>query len=235
MAKSITNIDRFQHLFKWDLLQLHRQNLLVISAIIVAIYVGIFYLLRPLGNLDNIFIILIFNEPVVTGYMFGGVIMLFEKSQNTLQATRVLPVSGKQFILSKVVLLSGLSWLTAIILGVSTKGFSINLIHLSAGMIGMAALFTCAGMVMGYLARTFNHFLFYTILVIMPMAVPFLSLFDLGESWWYIWIPSYPALLLIQASITDIPLWQMIYGYGFLTVCVWAGWKMALNRLPYLT
>ena len=222
------------HLLRWDLILFNRQNLLLISAAVAVMYIGVFYLLKPLGNLNNILVVLIFNEPVVTGFMFAGVIMLFEKSQNTMLAISVLPMSGKQFLWSKMLLLGGISWLTSLVLIIAAKGFSFQVIHLSVGVLGTAALLTLAGLIIGYRARTFNHFLLYAIFALFPLALPFLSLFGAGEPWWYVWLPSYPGMLLLQASVQEILPWQLIYAYVFLLVFVLMAWRLAMRYLPFL-
>ncbi|MDX5321229.1 MAG: hypothetical protein LPK45_08940, partial [Bacteroidota bacterium] len=60
-------------LLKWDLLQLHRNNLIVLALLVAAMYLGLFKLLEPLGDLRSLLVLLVFNDPVVTGLLFAGV------------------------------------------------------------------------------------------------------------------------------------------------------------------
>lgn len=88
-------------MLKWDLILLQRNQMITISFLIAGLYLGIFYLLKELGNLENVLIIMIFNDPVITGYLFAAVLMLFEKDQNMLVALSVSPMRFTHYLWSK--------------------------------------------------------------------------------------------------------------------------------------
>ena len=115
---------------KWDAVLLYRNRLFHIALLIALIYTGVFFLLKPLGNLDNVLVVLIFNDPVVTGYIFGGVIWLFDKNQHTLQAVSVLPVRRNLYLLSKILILSGLAVLVSVVMALAARGLDFNWFHL---------------------------------------------------------------------------------------------------------
>ena len=47
-------------LLYWDLLLLHRNQLIVLSVVVAALYLGLFYLLQDLGTLTDVLVIFLF-------------------------------------------------------------------------------------------------------------------------------------------------------------------------------
>lgn len=193
----------FLHLFKWDVILLNRNQLFMIAAVITLLYIGIFYLLKPLGNLTTILIILIFNDPVITGLLFAGVLWMFDKNQNTLQAIAVLPVSPSFYLLSKAMVLSLLATLLSFIMTIAAMGLNFNGLHLFTSVFFSAFMFSCLGFCIGALARNFNQFLLYMIPVLLLNAVPFLSIFDIGESWYFLPLPSTGGIELLRSTFDN--------------------------------
>jgi fluoroquinolone transport system permease protein len=220
-------------LLKWDLLLLHRNRLILLSVVVAGLYVGIFYLLKPLGNLDTVLIVLLFNDPVVTGFIFAGVIFLMEKNQHTLQAVRVSPLSLSFFILSKTLSLSLISLITAVLMTLAAKGVAFLSFHLLSGVFLSAFLFTLCGFFFASYSRTFNHFLLYTIGFLIVMGIPFLSLFDWGWTGFYLLFPSYAAIVLLKASVEQISSWYLLYGYGYLSLWVMGSWFLTLRVIKH--
>ena len=221
-------------LLRWDVVLLQRNQLFVLSAVMAAMYVGLFYLLKPLGNLETVLIVLVFNDPVVTGFLFAGVLLLFDKNQNTLQALQVVPLPMKYYLLSKTLALATLATLTAVVMVLAAHGREAQWVHLVVGVFLTGGLFTLFGFVLAARARTFNHFLLFTIGFLMLMGLPFLGLFGIGPEGLYLLFPSFAGLKLLQASFGDIPAWQVLYAYGYLAFWLVGTWFYTLrgfNRL----
>jgi fluoroquinolone transport system permease protein len=223
-----------RHLFRmlgWDLILLHRNQLIVLSAVVAGLYVGLFYLLKPLGNLHTLLIVLLFNDPVVTGFLFAGVLYLMEKNQNTLQAIRIAPQPLAHFLLSKSLALAILSIFTAICMVLAAHGSDFRWVHLLGGVFLSALFFSFWGFYFGVYSRTFNHFLLFTIGFLVLMGIPFLSLFDVGYPAYYLPFPSYAGICLLQASLEELPGGQLLYGYVYLGLWVVLSWLMTLRAV----
>lgn len=208
------------HLLKWDLMLLQRNQLVAISLLIAGLYLGVFFLLKSLGNLENVLILMIFNDPIITGYLFGGVLLLFEKDQHTLAALSVSPLSFKYYLWSKAIALTLIATLTALIMVWTAYGLVFNYLHFIASVAGSTLFFVWLGCGIGVKARGFNHFLIQTIAVLILVAVPFLALFGVWQSSLFFIFPSYPGLLLLQASFKSLAVWQYIYSYTYLLLCL---------------
>ncbi len=181
---------QLQKLLTWDIVLLNRNNLFLIGVIVAAIYIGIFYLIRPFGDLTIVLVVLIFNDPVVTGYLFAAILLLFDKTQNTLQAISVLPLTINKYLLSKAIILSLLGTVTSFIMAYATKGVYFNHIHLFIASFFSAFMFSCFGFAVSAVSGTFNQLLFYSIPFFIISAVPFFSVFKYGKIEYFLVIPS---------------------------------------------
>ena len=219
----------FLTLLKWDMVLLNRNRLFVLAAVVAGIYIALFYLLKPLGNLTNVLIILIFNDPVVTGYLFAGVLLLFDKNQHTLQAISVLPLPFATYLLSKAVLLSVLATVLSFIMTFATRGIDFNAGHLLAASFLSAFMFSLLGFVVGALTRNFNQLLLYSIPFFVLTGLPVLALFGYGELWQYALVPSTGGIGIMQAAFEEKSGWHTLFMYIHLLVWTVISWIIALK------
>jgi fluoroquinolone transport system permease protein len=214
---------------KWDILLLYRNRLFHIALIIGIIYTGLFFLLKPLGNLTNILVILIFNDPMVTGYIFGGVIWLFDKNQYTLQAVSVLPLQRFQYLLSKLIILSVLAVIISLVMAVATRGLDFNVIHLSLSVFLTSFMFGSAGFTVAALSRGFNEFLSFSIPVFIISAIPLLRLFGIGRILYYIIIPTTGSIEILRGSFIPLNQWYLIIMYSLLICWTVFFWQIVIK------
>lgn len=217
----------FWQLLKWDVILLNRNRLFLLAALVAGIYIALFYLLKPLGNLTNILIILIFNDPVITGYLFASVLLLFDKNQHTLQAISVLPLPFQTYLLSKAVLLSLLATGISFIMAFATKGADFNLFHLLAAAFLSAFMFSLAGFAVGAFTRNFNQLLVYSVPFFVLTGLPFLSLFGFGELVHYFIIPSAGGIGVLQAAFEEKSFGHLFLMYGHLLLWTAISWIIA--------
>ena len=208
------------HLLRWDFVHLLRNQMIAISLLVTAVYLGIFYLLKPLGYLDSLLIVIIFNDPVIMGYLFAGVLLLFEKDQRTLDALSVVPLSHDAFLWSKALSLSLVATLTALLMVWVGYGWGINYLHFVVAVVGTSALFVWMGCMIGMRANGFNSYLMRSIGVLIPTALPLLALFDVWDSPLLYLVPSFPGILLLKASFQTIEPWQYVYSYLYLPLAL---------------
>ncbi len=211
------------HLLKWDTILLHRNKLFILAAVMAFLYIGLFFLLKPLGNLTNVLIILIYNDPVVTGYIFAGVMWMFDRNQNTLQAVAVLPVKVEKYLLSKILVLTALSTLVAFIMTITIRGFDFNFLQLFGSVVLSALMFCCMGFIVGAVSKTFNQFLMLSIPVFIITAIPFLPLFGIGKYGYTAFIPSAGGIEILRGAFET----QSIF-FTFLIWITAVFWALAM-------
>ena len=154
------------------------------------------------------------------GYMFAAVLLLLEKHQNTLQAISVSPLPMSHYLWSKALVLSGLSTLTAVAMNLVAAGWHVHWLPLLIGVGGGALFFSLAGFGFAANARDFNTFLFRSIGFLIVLGLPVLPLFGLVESPFFYLLPSYPSLVLLQASLDTASIAELVYAYTYLALCI---------------
>ncbi|MGB3589528.1 MAG: hypothetical protein WBA23_23480 [Tunicatimonas sp.] len=219
--KALTN------LLRWDLLLLHRNQLIVISLALAGLYLGVFYLLKDLGNLEKLLVLLIYNDPVVTGLMFIGALVLFEKDQHTLEALAVSPLSTDTYLWSKAISLTLVALGTSLMMAWAGYGWQFQYVHFVTGVIGASLFYIFLGGWVVAQTNSFNQFLVRMIPLLILTALPFIPFFGAAPSVWFYPIPSYPSILLLQATFEDISVMELVYAYGYGTLAVVGSYYLA--------
>ncbi len=225
---------QFVHLLKWDVVLLNRNRLFILAAAMAAIYIGIFYLIKPLGNLTIIVIVLIYNDPVITGFLFASVLLMFDKNQHMVSAITVLPIPFTFYLLSKTVVLATLAVLSAFVMAFATHGLGFNYFHLFCATFISAFMFSCFGFAIGAVSKTFNQLLLYSIPFFIITALPFLALFDVGEPAYYFLIPSTGGLEILRSAFEPNSFLHNIGSYGQMLIWAAVSWWMAVKATTRL-
>ncbi|MBR9999638.1 MAG: hypothetical protein KFF73_11740 [Cyclobacteriaceae bacterium] len=214
---------------KWDTVLLYRNRLFHIALLIALIYTGIFFLLKPLGSLTRILVVLIFNDPVVTGYIFGGVIWMFDKNQHTLQAVSVLPANRRHYLLSKILILSLLAVMVSLVMAIATRGLDFNVFHLVISVFFSSFLFSAVGFAVAALSRGFNEFLLYSVPFFIISAIPMLYMFGIGEIMYFIPLPTTGCIEILRASFTSLNSWYLLIMYCQMFIWAVISWRVVVR------
>lgn len=216
-------------LLRWDLILLYRNQLVVISAVLAGVYLGLFHLLKELGSLEKVLVLMIFNDPVVTGLLFAGVLVLFEKDQHTLEALAVSPLSPDTYLWSKALSLTLVALGTSLAMAWAGYGWQFNYLHFIFGVISASFFFIFVGCWVVPPTRSFNQFLVRCLPLLILLALPFIAFFEAAPSFWFYPIPSYPSILLLQAAFEEIPVSLLIYSYSYSMIAVVGSYYLARN------
>lgn len=217
----------FKALLRLDILQIWRNNIIAVALLVTSLYVLAFRLLRFEGA-DVLYIILIFSDPVMLGFMFTGVLVLFEKTSGTLKAIWVSPVSADAWLWSKAIVLTALALFCSIIMAIAAKGFSFAIIPFVYSVVCTSLLFVFMGYAGVSKVNTFNQYILVLPMVFTPVSLPFLNFFGLTDTFvWYL-LPTQASLILFEASFMDKSSWMdLLYAYLYLPVSVVLAWRFA--------
>jgi fluoroquinolone transport system permease protein len=207
-------MNQLGHLLKHDFMLLSRNNVITISIIVTLIYVGLFKLLSALGNIEKVLVTVIFNDPALLGFLFVGVMVLFEKNENTIQALAVSPVKISNYILSKSISLTLVSLLCCFAMAISGYGMDFNFIHFSMAAIFTTMVFSFLGFIAVAGQSNFNQYILRALGIILFLSLPFLGYFDLVAEIWFVLFPTYTAIKLFDFAFQEkVPLQEMIFIY----------------------
>ena len=207
---------QLSHLLHWDFIHLHRNQMISISLLVGGVYLGIFYLLRSVGQLENLLIVMIFNDPILMSYLFAGVLLLLERDQRTMDALSVAPLSWNAYLWSKALTLSVVATFVSLLMVWTGYGFAFNYLPFIAGCFGTSLLFVWVGCFMGEQSDSFNTYLLRSVGFFIPVALPLLPLFEVWDHPLLYLIPSFPGILLLKAAFGSLETWEYVYCYGYL-------------------
>ena len=222
---------QFRHLLRWDFILLRRYQMISVSLLIGAVYVGIFYLLRSLGNLDKLLVVMVFNDPVVMSYLFAGVLLLFEHDQRTMDTLSVTPLSWSAYLGSKALALATVATFVGLLMVWTGYGFTFHYGHFIAGCLGSSLLFVWLGCIVSAGCQSFNQYLLRSVGFFLLAGLPLLPLFDVWHHPLLYLVPSFPGILLLKASFGPLESWQYAYSYGYLLLAGTAAFSMSRRQL----
>ena len=219
----------FLHLLKHDLILLSRNNIIAISVIVTAIYTAIFMWLSGMDEAEKVLVVVIFNDPALIGFLFAGVIVLFEQNENTLQALSVTPLTKAQYILSKSVALNIVATACCLAMATAAVGTAFNFLHFTMATVLTTFMFTFFGFMMVAGETTFNRYILKAAGLLILMAIPFLGYFGMVSRTWFLWMPTQPAIDLFSASFAeDTPAGIILYAY--MALVFWVCLTFYLSR-----
>jgi len=204
----------------WDLKLQFRNNILSVSVFIAVFYVAIFLLLGLRGK-DKILIALIFSDPTFLGFIFTGVLVLFEKSANTLQALIVTPVKIWQYLFSKAISLTIITSVICLAMVFASHGFRFNYFYFLAAIFLSSILFIFLGFIGVAKVKSFNQYIIVIPIFITPLILPYLNFFEITNTLWFYILPTQASFILFEGAFEKISLAETFYAIGYLSFTIW--------------
>ena len=179
-------------------------------------------ILRQFPNLDFKWLLpamLLSNLLIGTFYFFGGLVLL-EKKEGTLEAQVVTPIRTWEYLLSKVITLTGLSILENVAVVIFVYGFDFKPLPLVLGVSVASVMYCLFGFIAVARYDSINEYLFPSMLYTGVLSLVFLNYFELWESWLFYLHPLQAPLLILKSAFNPIKSWQVVYGllYSALSV-----------------
>ncbi|HKI89219.1 MAG TPA: ABC transporter permease [Draconibacterium sp.] len=213
-------------LILWDL-KLQVRNSILTVAIFIAVFYTAFFLLLGLRGKDDILIALIFSDPTFMGFIFTGVLVLFEKSANTLQALVVTPIKIWQYLFSKAVSLTIITSIICFAMVFASHGFRFNYFWFLVATFLSSVLFIFLGFIGVAKVKTFNQYIIVIPLFIAPLSLPYLYFFGVSNSWLFYILPTQGALILFRNAFEKVAVGDTIYALVYLILSIWIAYRIS--------
>jgi len=219
-------MSNLKNMLKWEFTLLSRYKIIHISILSVILY---FLTTQAIPDMDKpIFhTMLLFFDPAIIGIMFVGALVLFEKSENVLQALIITPMKVDDYILSKITSLTILSIISAAIFVILLNIFSgidVNIIFLVLGIILTSILLILLGFIIVSRVNSINEYLLAMVIAFLGLLFPpMLHLSGLYENViFYLW-PTQASFILFTGvfNAASLELWEI--AYGILYQVIWIG------------
>jgi fluoroquinolone transport system permease protein len=192
-AAALANDVRFQYRYGFYLLYL----------VVSVVYAGML-LAMPQGWRPLAAALVLFSDPAALGLFFMGGIILFEKSERTLDFLFVSPFTPGEYLCAKILSLAVISTLAGLaIVSISIPG-RFSPVILAAGLFTGSALFSLLGMAVAGRVRSLNRFF----IAIAPLTL-------------VLWVPPF-MVLGNTMNLWELPgsmvLWDLHPGIALLSV-----------------
>ena len=213
-------------LILWDLKLQARNSILAVAIFIAAFYTALFLLLGLRGK-DNILIALIFSDPTFLGFIFTGVLVLFEKSANTLQALVVTPIKIWQYLFSKAISLTIIASIICFAMVFASHGFHFDYFYFLAATFLSSVLFIFLGFIGVAKVKTFNQYIVVIPLFITPLILPCLNFFGVTNTLWFYIFPTQASFILFRGAFEKIAFGEALYALIYLTFFIWLTYQIS--------
>jgi len=213
-------MSNLKNMLKWEFTLLSRYKIIHISILSVFLY---FLTTQAIPDLDRpIFhTLLLFFDPAIIGIMFIGALVLFEKSENVLQALVITPMKTDDYLLSKITSLTILSIISAAIFVALLNIFSsvdVNIPYLAISIILTSVMLILLGFILVSRVNSINEYLLAMIVSFLGLLFPpMLHLSGLYENIiFYLW-PTQASFILFTGvfNAAGLELWEIAYGIGY--------------------
>ena len=219
-------MSNLKKMLRWEFLLLYRYKIIHISILSVILY---FLTTQAVPDMDlPIFhTMLLFFDPAVIGIMFIGALVLFEKSENVLQALVITPMKVDDYLLSKITSLTILSVISAAIFITLLNifgGIDFNIIFLALGIILTSILLILLGFILVSRVNSINEYLLGMVVVFLGLTFPpMLHLSGLYKNViFYLW-PTQASFILFTGvfNAVSLELWEIAYGIVYQVIWIW--------------
>lgn len=182
-----------------------------------------------LARSDQLFLLVPTLMLLVVGastMLYVAAMILFEKEQGTLKATIVSPVRPTEYLWAKIITLTGLATVEAVVMvggAMGMMGFSQpvvvpNIPLLLLGIVGIGLLYTLVGIVMIVRYDKITEVLIPLAAVAGILQLPFLYFLGWVEHPLFLLIPTSAPTMVMRAAYVPLVGWQWLYGVGYTAV-----------------
>jgi len=215
----------FFYLLKWDIILLLKYGILPVALGIGALYIGLVFLLDiP----SSIIALLIFSDPSMMGFIFVGVMVLFEKQAGTSSALVVTPLQPWQYLLSKSISLSIPAAIVSLAI-VFASQLDASYVLVMVAVVLTSILFLLLGFAGAQRVKTFNQYILIIPMFLMPFCIPLVDFFGLWQSQLMWIIPTHSSLKLLTAAFETIAIWEVLLSVSILLISIYLAWRWALR------
>lgn len=207
-------------MLKWEFILQSRYRIIYIAFASVVLY----YLMLeavPLLNSIETNTTFLFFDPMLIGIMFVGALVLFEKTENTLQALIVTPIKINTYFFSKIISLTTLSLTTGTIFLLLTRGLDFNVVYYLPGLILTSILLILIGFIFVSRCRSLNEYLLMIMLSFVVLFLPpLLHISKIYENTlFYLW-PTQASFILLKGTFTEISITDTVYAVAYLIIWI---------------
>lgn len=186
--------------------------------IFCTLYLVLLHLL-PAAWRPDAAVLMIFSDPAAMGLFFMGAIVLFEKSERTINSIAISPVSPAEYVCSKLLSIGMISTAAGLAIGIG-GGLSLRSAFFLPGVFLGSCLFSAVGLMVAANIGSLNQFVVATIPAELLINLPAMA-WLLG--WRPRWLLLHPGVCIIELCFSGES-----SPAAFLLLLVWTAFAAAL-------
>lgn len=222
---------RLQTAVRWDMRLQFRNGFYYAAAFIAVIMMMILWQI-PQAELPTILPIFVLGNMTINTFYFMAGLVLLEKGDGVLEGLVVTPLRQAEYLAAKIISLTLLTILENVLIVTAVLGFHYNLVLFVTGLVLMAGFNSLLGFIVVARYDSINRFIFPSILVTTPLALPLLDYLGIWQSPLLYLHPVQGMMLLFKGAFQPIDLWQIGYSLVYPAVWVWLLFKVS-QRIFY--
>ncbi len=173
---------------------------------------------------------IIFADLGIVGFYFIAGQIIFEKTERTIYALVVTPLTVAEYLISKLFTLTFLAWIISMIVVISSYGLEFNVLSFSIGVILMSLIVLLIGVIGVMPYNSISSFLLPSQLYFLVINLPLLYYWGWWQNPLLYLIPTQGALLLMKNAFTPIETWQLFYAVVYQLIWLIILGRVALGR-----
>lgn len=203
---------------RWDFLCQQRYQIITAAGLLTLLYIIVLLNVQWVYK-DKLLIFLIFNDPAAIGMLFVGSLVLFEKSDRTLEALVVTPIRPWQYLWAKGLSLTIIATICSFAIAIAGHGWRFHFVYFGVAIVLTSLFFVFWGIIIVADSQSFNGYVIKMGLWLVPIALPFLNFIGITDTYFWYLIPSQPGLLLMEAAFgKTTALWEIVYAVSYLAL-----------------
>ncbi|KUG02358.1 putative antibiotic-transport integral membrane leucine and valine rich protein abc transporter [hydrocarbon metagenome] len=213
-------MNRLTTTLKMDFKLQARYGFYYAAAFVTLVWIAILLAL-PAAFLPLAVPLIIFTDLGIVGMIFIAGQVVFEKTEGTIYAINVTPVTFGEYLAGKLLSLTILAWIISLVVVLAVYGTGAYLFFLTIGII----LTSLIGLLVGLIAvapyNSISRFIMPAQLYLLIMNLPLIDYFGWYESWLVYLIPTQGSLILLKGAFVPEDTWLLVY--AVLYQAVWVG------------
>lgn len=195
-----------------------------------AAFVTVFWLallsIIPKDYYSQAVILIIFMDLGIVGFFFIAGQILFEKSEKTVYALTVTPLSFHEYLTSKLIAFTTMALVISAVIAVTTHGLRFNIVFFTLGVVLFSSISLIVGLIGVAPYSSISQFIIPSQFYMLILGLPMLSFFEVTRTPLLYLLPTNGALILIEGAFAPVAAWRVIYAVLYQII-----WLIILFRI----
>lgn len=176
----------------------------------------------PTFYLERIVPFVIFMDLGVIGFYFIAGQIIFEKTERTIYALLLTPLTFKEYLTSKLITFTIMALFVSTVVTVISYGTGISILLLSTAVILTSFLFLLIGIIAVLPYKSISTFIIPSQLYVIVFYLPLINYFGWYKSAFFYLVPTQGSLILLNAAFKEgiATSWHIIYAICYMIIWI---------------